>query len=59
MSAIEKELNPVLDQFKKKREEIMDKKQKDQDAYTALSNEFKDLFKTIVYPVMGRMCSIS
>ena len=52
MSAIEKELDPVLDQFKKKREEIMDKKQKDQDVYIALSKEFRDLFKTIVYPVM-------
>lgn len=52
MSAIEKELDLVLDQFKKKREGIMDKRQKDQDAYIALSNEFRDLFKTIVYPVM-------
>lgn len=52
MSEIEKELDPVLDQFKKKREEIMDKRQKDQDAYIALRNEFRDLLKTIVYPVM-------
>ena len=52
MSKIEKELDPVLDQFKKKREEIRDKRQKDQDAYIAVSNEFSDLFKTIVYPVM-------
>jgi hypothetical protein len=52
MSEIEKELDPVLDQFKKKREEIRDKRQKDQDAYIAVSNEFSDLFKTIVYPVM-------
>lgn len=52
MSGIEKELDPILHQFKKRREEIMDKIQKDQEAYIARSNEFRDLFKNIVYPVM-------
>lgn len=52
MSRIEKELNPIIDEFKKKKEEIINKRQKDQEAYIALSNEFKDLFKTVVYPVM-------
>jgi len=52
MSGIDKELDPIFDQFKKKREEIMDKTQKVQEAHIARSNEFRDLFKNIVHPVM-------
>jgi hypothetical protein len=52
MPGIDKELDPVFNQYKKKREETMEKGLKEQEASHAREEEFKNVFETKVYPVM-------
>lgn len=52
MEGIEKELGAYLDQYKKKQEENRENRSKEHEEYITRENEFKDLFKTIVYPIM-------
>jgi len=55
MDDIEKALGSVLDHYQKKQEEIRDRESREKDDDTALDNEFKNLFHTIVQPSMAKM----
>jgi len=52
---IENELDSVLDRYQKKQEDTRNKEMKDQEDYLGLENEFKNLFNTIVKPLMEQM----
>jgi hypothetical protein len=52
---IENELDSVLDRYQKKQEDTRNKEMKEQEDYLALENEFKNLFNTIVKPLMAQM----
>ncbi|MFZ0317318.1 MAG: hypothetical protein WAL23_10315 [Nitrososphaeraceae archaeon] len=55
MGDIENELDSVLDRYQKKQEEARKKERKEQEDYIGLENEFKNLFNTIVQPLMAQM----
>jgi hypothetical protein len=55
MGDIENELDSVLDRYQKKQEETRTKERKDHEDNIDLENEFKNLFKTIVQPLMTQM----
>jgi hypothetical protein len=55
MGDIENELDSVLDRYHKKQEETRTKERKDHEDNIDLENEFKNLFKTIVQPLMTQM----
>ena len=55
MEDMENELDSVLNRFQKKQEETRSKELKDQEDYITLENEFKNLFNTIVQPLMIKM----
>jgi len=52
---IENELDSVLDRYQKKQEDTRNKEMKEQEDYLGLENEFKNLFNTIVKPLMAQM----
>ena len=52
---IENELDSVLDRYQKKQEDTRNKEMKEQEDYLGLENEFKNLFNTIVTPLMAQM----
>ena len=52
---IENELDAVLDRYQKKQEDTRNKEMEEQDDYLGLENEFKNLFNTIVKPLMAQM----
>ena len=52
---IENELDSVLDRYQKKQEDTRNKEMKKQEDYLGLENEFKNLFNTIVKPLMAQM----
>lgn len=52
---IENELDWVLDRYQKKQEDTRNKELKEQEDYLGLENEFKNLFNTIVKPLMAQM----
>jgi hypothetical protein len=55
MGDIENELDSVLDRYQKKQEETRTKERKDHEDNIGLENEFKNLFNTIVQPLMTQM----
>jgi hypothetical protein len=55
MGDIENELDSVLDRYHIKQEETRTKERKDHEDNIDLENEFKNLFKTIVQPLMTQM----
>ena len=55
MGDIENELDSVLDRYHKKQEETRTKERKDHEDNIDLENEFKNLFNTIVQPLMTQM----
>ncbi|MDW0207613.1 MAG: hypothetical protein QOA28_08630 [Nitrososphaeraceae archaeon] len=55
MGDIENELDSVLERYQKKQEEARKKERKEQEDYIGLENEFKNLFNTIVQPLMAQM----
>jgi hypothetical protein len=55
MGDVEKELDPVLDRYQKKQEETRTKERKDHEDNIDLENQFKNLFNTIVKPLMTQM----
>ncbi|MDW3613429.1 MAG: hypothetical protein QN773_03000 [Nitrososphaeraceae archaeon] len=55
MGDIENELDSVLDRYQKKQEEARKKERTEQEDYIGLENEFKNLFNTIVQPLMAQM----
>jgi hypothetical protein len=52
---IENELDSVLDRYQKKQEYTRNKEMKEQEDYLGLENEFKNLFNSIVKPLMAQM----
>src|SRR6188508_356950 len=52
---IENELDSVLHRYQKKQEDTRNKEMKEQEDYLGLENEFKNLFNTIVKPLMAQM----
>jgi len=52
---IENELDSVLDRYQKKQEDTRNKEMKEHEDYLGLENEFKNLFNTIVKPLMAQM----
>jgi hypothetical protein len=53
MEDIEKELGPLLDEYNNMQQKIKGKKRQEREQYIAREKEFKDLFNTIVKPVMA------
>ena len=47
MGDIENELDSVIDRYQEKQEQIQERERREQQDYTALENEFKNLFSSI------------
>lgn len=55
MEDIENELDSVLDRYQKKQEDTRNREKKEQEDYLGMENQFKNLFNTIVKPLMAQM----